>query len=561
MKKTLILAMAMTLALAGSLFAQGTFSPGASIGGFGVTTTAPSTINNDDSCDIGTTPAATLLLPYFEANQTDRNTIFTIVNTTNEAQIAHITIWTDYSFPVVDFNVYLTGYDVQGLSLRDIIFNDIIAPTATPGVHGTTDTGSTTSGVGLSPYGSRSVLPPNPNNLFPSVVGPAGTLNCTNLPGQIPPALGAAMRNALINGIYHSPDFPFCTTTQRVGSDDGVGNHPANTAIGYVTIDVARVCSLRLPTEPAYFATDILFDNVLTGDYETFDASAASNFAGGSPLVHIRAIPEGGAPDVAPAAGTAYTNLPYTFYSRYLVGEVDPLARVRDRRQPLPSMWAARFVDGPGINTAFKIWREGVTPVTTCANAALNSALTISEVVRFDEHENPSIYGVTGGPIISPTPPTPPAVVLPETQRVPVNGGFFPTQPTVAGDIGGWMYLNLDFSRDFAIGTSGQPGFLPAQNPAGVDPTATNASNPTLNSTTNNPLYPAGSYPGGRPAQSWVVVSMSGTGASAGALSVDFDATWLGNGCTANPRNSSVIPPIGPAVAPSPADQSPNWNP
>src|SRR6266446_5036884 len=29
-------------------------------------TTAPSTTNNDDTCDIGVMPAATLLLPYFE---------------------------------------------------------------------------------------------------------------------------------------------------------------------------------------------------------------------------------------------------------------------------------------------------------------------------------------------------------------------------------------------------------------------------------------------------------------------------------------------------------------
>ena len=71
-----------------------------------------------------------------------------------------------------------------------------------------------------------------------------------------------------------------------------------------------------------------------------------------------------------------------------------------------------------------------------------------------------------------------------------------------------------------------------------------------LGLSTNNPLYPAAAYPNGRPSQNWVVVSMTGSGASAGALSVDFDATWLGNGCTPvagqSPANSGTDP-IGPA--------------
>ena len=33
---------------------------------------SPSTINNDDSCDVTVAPAATLLLPYFEVDFTNR---------------------------------------------------------------------------------------------------------------------------------------------------------------------------------------------------------------------------------------------------------------------------------------------------------------------------------------------------------------------------------------------------------------------------------------------------------------------------------------------------------
>lgn len=521
MKKTLILAMAITLVLTGSLFAanrrlvaepNATFTPGVGIGGFGVAATGPTTTNNDDTCDISTAPAATLLLPYFRVNTTDLNTIFTIVNTSPNAQIAHITVWTDWSFPVLDFNVYLTGYDVQGLSLRDIIFNGVIAPTATAGVAGTTDTGSTTSGTGLSPYGD---LGTQPTAVNPNFAGPSGSaaIACSNLPGSIGPTLTTAIQNALINGTYVIPGIAeSCTSAQRVGTAAGVDAlHPANTAVGYVTIDVANKCSLLLPTNVNYFRTDILFDNVLTGDFETFDASAASNYAGGTPLVHIRAIPEGGAAGVLPAAiGEAVTNLPYTFYSRYQsvgLGE-DPRLAVIDRRQPLPAQFAARFTEGGGLSTSFNIWREGVTGNTTCANASLNAALTIAEIVRFDEHENFRTFSGAGG--VSPSTPT--GSRLNEASRVPVNNAVFPVQPTTAGDVGGWMYLNLDNGSPVVeVGQSVGAGFTVS---------------------TNNPLYPAGAYPAGRPSQNWVVVSMTGSGASAGALSVDFDATWLGNGCS-----------------------------
>ncbi len=526
MKRALVLAMAVTLLLTGSLFAQGrlvaepnaTFTPG--VGGAAA---APISTNNDDTCDIGTAPAATLLLPYF-AVRADRsvNTIFSLVNVSDAPQIAHITIWTDWSFPVIDFNVYLTGYDVQSLSLHDIIFNASIAPTATGGVGGTAAGGSTTSGTGISPVGPLS------NNTNPNFAAPIGCGSPTNaLPGQINPSIATAVQTALINGTYVIPGTTASCGTNQVGSAASAAAgalHPANTAIGYVTIDVASNCSLRLPTDPAYFRNDILFDNVLTGDYAIFDSSPASNSAGGSPLVHIRAVPEGG------ASGTALvgnqTNLPYTFYSRYINGQTvagftfTGATANYDRRQPLPAIWAARYVSGGtgSLNTNLRIWREGVTGPTGCsgANAAsLNSALPISEIVRFDERENFTIYNIATG--VSPATPT--TVTLPEAASVPVapTGGFFPPQPTTGGqDVGGWMYLNLD---------------LGPSNPAGITGLPTGVLD--------------------RPSQNWVVVSQSGSGAAAGALAVDFDATWLGNGCSGIVGVSEANAAGGPAIGPA----------
>src|SRR4026209_1163523 len=79
-------------------------------------------------------PAATLLLPYFEVDVdnpvTGVNTLFSINNASATAVLAHVTVWSDQSVPVLDFDVYLTGYDVQSISMRDILVNGNLPVTA-----------------------------------------------------------------------------------------------------------------------------------------------------------------------------------------------------------------------------------------------------------------------------------------------------------------------------------------------------------------------------------------------------------------------------------------------
>ncbi|HYM60647.1 MAG TPA: hypothetical protein VEZ11_07125, partial [Thermoanaerobaculia bacterium] len=101
MRRLFILAMVALLLTAGSAFAAShlTAAPNATF----ANGLQPTTTNNDDDCTIGTAPAATLLLPYFDVDfkspQTTAQTcLFTIVNVTRLPQIAHCTIWTDWSF-------------------------------------------------------------------------------------------------------------------------------------------------------------------------------------------------------------------------------------------------------------------------------------------------------------------------------------------------------------------------------------------------------------------------------------------------------------------------------
>src|SRR5512140_1007391 len=145
MKKLMILAAA--LLMVGSAFAAPALNAGRLFVQPNATFLAgsPATTNNDDSCDIAVTPAATLLLPYFEVayqqpSNTAVNTLFAITNTSSQPQIAHVTLWTDWSFPVLDFNIFLTGYDVQTINLYDIISRGVIPAT----------------GISVSPQGSLS---------------------------------------------------------------------------------------------------------------------------------------------------------------------------------------------------------------------------------------------------------------------------------------------------------------------------------------------------------------------------------------------------------------------
>lgn len=435
---------------------------------------APATTRNDDSCDIGVAPAATLLLPYFEVDASSsaaaaQTTVFTIVNTSAYAQIAKVTLWTDWAWPVLTFNAWMTGYGVASVNLRDVLTRGSIGP------------GSDVD----HPTGRRS-RPRNPNHL------PYAADDCADRRMTLSP-------DALANAVGLLTLGRDSTSSIRVG-----GTH-AN-AIGYATIDVVATCSDTLPTDPRYYASEILFDNVLTGDWMLVNPNATTgNYAGGNPLVHLRAIPEGGT-----AGSNVPTNLPYTFYDRYTtIGGA--YARTVDRRQPLPSTFAARWIQGgvSGFDTNLMIWREGYTGAGAARERyADNNAKEVTEIVRFDEHENSN--SVAPPQIICTPIPTLPTV-LPATSSLATSSSIFPGL-TPSGDLGGWMFINAS--------NHGSPVYSVA---AGHDFRTNSSTNP-------NCL---------RQNQSWVVVFMR----AEGRYATLYDATPLGNGCSKSPQNGTTIGP------------------
>lgn len=421
----------------------------------------PATIRNDASCDIATLPAATLLLPYFEVDinaplPTATTTVFNVTNVTREPQIAHVTLWTDLDHPVYSFPLFLTGYDQATLSLYDVIVRGVVEPARRTAAETTP--------------GNRSLA-----NLANPRFLPSAAASCSNsrLQVDVPSPLLADVRRALVEGVG--------SCGERIGR-----NHPAYAA-GYVTIDVVATCTTRHPTDPAYW-DEVLYDNVLTGDWQIVKLNPTIlNSAEGGPMVHIRAIPEGG------AAGSATVSpLPFTFYDRLL-----PAARRRtDRRQPLPSTFIARFLQGDPFESELAIWREGVTVAGTACTPMANNDLPWTETVRFDERENPTVAVSSKG-------------TLPVTGTIATTSDLFP--PLAGGDAGGWLYLNLN--------NGGSSSYSAAD---GFDLTAGS-------STIHGP----------RQSQAWVT---SRLGAER-RYAVGLDATALGNGCTPSPARPAVIGP------------------
>src|SRR5437762_9042397 len=400
---------------------------------------------NNASCDITVSPAATLLLPLFEVEANKpvgdaANTIFSIVNTSRLPQIARVTIWTDYGYPALWFNVFLTGYDVQPISMYDIVANGTLPVTATN-----------------TERGNRSAA----NSANPKLVSLDG---CNNLGGSIPDAALVALRSMLTTGASASSL-----------NDCAVGSSHV-TATGYVTIDLVNSCSTISPFDPSYFSQIVGYDNVLTGDYEhVYTDRGLGNYAGGSPLVHIKAIPEGG-------NVSTQTPLPYTFYDRFTPKQ----ARKVDRRQPLPSSFAARYVQG-GTTSFFTdiiFWREGNASGASCASA--NAAIPVASVLRYDDAENPTATLST--------------MSMPSAAAIDTKSSMFP--PLSGPTLSGWIYFNLD-------------------NRAGY-------------STSSNPFSST------RSSQNWVVVRMK----AEGRYGVDYDATALANGCGSTSAVSSVPQPV-----------------
>jgi hypothetical protein len=245
-------------------------------------------------CAIQETPAATLLLPYFEVDLstgTGKSTQATVGNAFSSGVLVEAVVWSDMGVPIFSFDFWLNGYQDVQLDLRTILESGALPQTS-------------------SPYGScKGVLPPA-NIPFSTLVG---------------------YQEALLG--------------QPVASDGNLcaGRNLGDTiARGYMTFDIASTCTLQIPGDPGFFGsggTGVYTDqNALFGDFAY--VNPALDQAEGHPLVHLVADA------VAPQTSTAGN---YTFYGKYANWSAI------DNREPLATEFAARFVPA---GTDLIVWRD-----------------------------------------------------------------------------------------------------------------------------------------------------------------------------------------------------------
>ena len=353
-------------------------------------------------------PAATLLLPYFEValnDPDDVTTLFSVNNASASAALVHVVIWSDLSVPVLDFNIYLTGYDVQTVNLRDILVNGILPRTASAGQ----DTGEaepnpapTASAISNQGAFSDDVDFDSCDGQLPPPVLPASFIAHlqASLTGQFSSILGGCAGRAFGDGI----------------------------ARGYITMDTVNNCTLQFPGDAGYFGTagSATNDNILWGDY--FYVNPGQNFAQGETLVHVEA-----------SVSNPETSVPgeYTFYGRY-VGWT-----AADNREPLTTNFAVRYINGGAFTggTDLITWRDSKVNQNAFKCGTLPSwyLLGQEQIVIFDEQENPEV------PQTLPVSPQPPGEALSpfgaEAQRTAVDSEDFP----VSFDFG-WVFLDLNTS-------------------------------------------------------------------------------------------------------------------
>lgn len=305
-------------------------------------------------CAVDTVPAATLLLPYFEVDLDAVDgvtTLLAIGSSSPGPVLARVTLWTDLAIPTVGFDVYLTGFDVQTLNLRDVfVFG------ALPGGEPPLDPGD------LSAF----------NQEFPGCefVGPL----------QIPAGPLLELQQAHLG-----------ESSLFFGGLCGGESHGDRKARGFVTVDVVERCDVLLPTDGGYFgeggvAAD---DNVLWGDF--FHVEPSESFAQGEALVRLEASAERFGPGDR------------TFYG-FLVG-----GDGSDHREPLPRLWSTRYLSGGGFSggTSIVAWRAPVAAVEPfeCSGGPIGSLIvpTMRELFAFDEQE--SVVGLHPIGILDPPPP------------------------------------------------------------------------------------------------------------------------------------------------------------
>jgi len=399
------------------------------------------------TCTVDQRPAATLLVPYFQVSiepatgaivssgALARDTIVTIVNASAAPMIAHVNVYNRFSEIKLDFNVALSGFDVQAMRMSDIIsvflpntFNsdgDDVCQRGADIVYG--DPGS----------GADGYLRVSPTD--PAFNTPATVQDNTN------------------GTTDYAAAYPSIAQDLATDCSGDVGF----LAIGYVAIDHANYCNLSDPTDPNYYINDAIgMENNLFGEIIFTSGNGLPTY--GISTVNLEADVEFGNAMAAQQQGAPPVR---TFYARYVdvtnevvcsncnsgVNHTDLSvsapwdAGFGDQREPLGLRWAARWFDlrdlaaSDIITSNFQVWRsspttDGFTPApSNCEQEEPLSTLTF-----WDEDENTVTQGVC------PSPCTTPQFNFPyESQQKNIRNFVHPLGSSSSPAVAGWVQMDF----------------------------------------------------------------------------------------------------------------------
>ena len=359
------------------------------------------------TCTIDQRPAATLLVPYFEATfgpelnpvgtgESARDTLVTICNASSAPMIAHVNVFNELTQLVLDFNIALTGFDCHSMSMSRILSGFL---PATPILKNHT-------------VDDEDACQRNPD---------AGVYSPPTVTGEylrIAPAdadTATPLDNTLATTLYPQPSWPANSafacdlldsldeTDDSSGCDGGVDCDIENPIRGYLVIDHANYCNLSNPSDALYYSRDAIgMENNLFGEV-IFTAGSGLPTMGGS-TVNIEADPS--------LAGDVDTDI-RTFYHRYVGADglcfggncaqfaaTNPWNQgIGDQREPLGLKYAARWFDTAGVESFFNVWRASSGSLTDLlADGDCDDIEPVVTLTFFDEDENTVTSGVCPSP-------------------------------------------------------------------------------------------------------------------------------------------------------------------
>jgi hypothetical protein len=475
------------------------------------------------TCTIDQRPAATLLIPYFQATfkpdgticgvgpcdgstPNALDTLVTIGNASSAPMLAHVNVFNERTELVLDFNIALTGFDIQSFSVASILRGNLpVTPINLSHVSEVKDSAIppgqvTISGDVCQRNSAAPVYPAAGGYLRVRPTNPATGLDNQLATVSYPPGpFPTAFLFQVIDSLDVTKDSNLCTGT--------VDNVIINPIHGYITIDHANYCNLSNPSDPKYYTQDAIgMENNLFGDYIFVNGAGIGTM--GFPAVAIEAnggyderdVPLLGSLADFTAAPTAFSSTTpgrRTFYRRYVTIADGPGCTNTfpapqnafdcgggDQREPLGLKYAARWYDSsPSVTSFFNVWRASAVPSLAdplglgdlldqqaFPNGCDTSEPTVT-LVFFDEDENTTTQGVC------PSPCKAPKFNFPlETQRTSITAFTHPAWPA------GWVSMEF-FNNSGPVGgvldqayvtydIQGPSAFLSAGVPAAqLDPT------------------------------------------------------------------------------------------